>query len=88
MLEGITVGGVNNVYLWEQQSGDPVTIDDPTALNTFFLNSGGSDIVIRLWVDKGTDDEQYDDVQVVRTPSTWHASGVGTLANLTDLLIS
>lgn len=77
VLTGTVEGGVNNVFFWEQQSGTPVTIDDPTSLTTFFLNAGGSDIVIRLWVDKGLDTETYDDVEIVRTPSSWNAmSGI------------
>lgn len=67
-LNGSVVGGQNNVFLWEQTSGTPVVIDDPTSLVTFFLNSGGDDLTFRLWVDQGLPSETYDDTNIVRTP--------------------
>lgn len=71
VLDGSVVGGANNTFLWEQTSGSPVTIDDPTSLITFFLNVGGDDVSFRLYADKGTPYEMYDDLNVIRTPTTW-----------------
>lgn len=84
-LTGSVVGGLNNAFLWEQLTGDPVTIIDPTSLTAYFVNTGGSDLTFRLWADKGTPYQDFDDVLITRTPSTWEATVAGNVSSDTAI---
>jgi len=70
-LEAVVVGEpFGNAFLWEQLSGPVVTIDDPTAIVTFFTQAGGGDKVFRFWINKGDANQQFDDLLVSDTPQS------------------
>lgn len=63
--------GGNLTILWEQISGPAVVINDPSALSTYFTYSTSSDRTFRLWVNKGSANQAFDDVTVFGTPSDY-----------------
>lgn len=71
-LTAIIAGSpAGNSFEWEQISGSPVTIDDPTALSTFYTASGTDDKTFRFYVDRNTTSEQFDDVTIFGTPTSF-----------------
>lgn len=59
----------NYFFLWEQLSGLPVVIDDPTALITTYTYDTSVDRTFRLWSNKGMPNQTWDDVTIYGTPS-------------------
>lgn len=71
-----------HTFLWEQISGSPVTIDDPTAISTFYTVSGTGDKEFRFTIDNNTSSEQSDELTVFDTPiSNFEGFSVGTPAD-------
>lgn len=70
-LEG-EVGGnlTEHTIEWVQLSGPPVVLSDYTILNPTYPNPLSTDIVFRMYVDKGTALEVYDDVTIFRKPAS------------------
>lgn len=59
----------NYSFLWEQLSGPPVIIADPTALITTYTYTQTVDYTFRLWCNKGLPNQTWDDLTVYGTPS-------------------
>ena len=71
-LQGQILGddAANHTFEWVQTSGDPIAFINPNTLNPSFLASGGSDIEITLYVDRGTPYEASDTILISATPTT------------------
>lgn len=77
-LSGEIIGGDINDHTveWEQISGAPVVIEDATTLTPWFINPNlGDEFVFRLWLDRYTPREQFDDVRIFRQPGSANAAG-------------
>ncbi|MDB4533394.1 hypothetical protein N9242_00880 [Vicingaceae bacterium] len=85
-LEATTLGDVpdNSVYEWEQTSG--TGIEWLTGENTLFATyeqTSYDDKEFRIWMNRGTEFELYDDIKVYGTATTfYHISGGPTKAPL------
>lgn len=55
---------------WEQLEGNPVILSCPTCLITTYPLGDLTDKTFRFWIDRGTIDEQYDDVSIFHTPTS------------------
>jgi len=63
----ILVGDINDhIFEWEQIEGTPVTLEDSNTLTPWFVNPNTTDLVFRLWIDRGTPFEKFSDVNVFR----------------------
>lgn len=60
----------NHTILWEQIKGTPVTLASEDTLGTSFPHSDTEDKTFRFWLDKGTNREQYKDVDIYYTPTS------------------
>ena len=75
-LEAAVVGDlIGHSLLWEQLSGTPVTLFNANTLTPYFNYTDGSDKVFRFWIDKGTPEQQFDDMTVYRTPTSRTSAG-------------
>ncbi len=90
-LSATVVGSpIGHTFEWEQQSGPAITIDDPTAISTFYNAGATGDKVFRFFIDRGTASEQFDDVTVFDTPITMVSSfgivdnGIGITSGLRE----
>jgi len=71
-LEGIVNGDLlGHVIEWEQISGTLVTLQNANTLTPFFDFVDNTDKVFRLWIDRGTPYEQFDDVLILKTPTSF-----------------
>ena len=87
-LQGSVSGDiVGHPLLWVQTAGPVVTLDDPTILNPSFVNPQTEDVEFRLYVDKGTPFELFDDTVVFRTPATISQFSYGEYTGSTDPLV-
>lgn len=72
-LEG-TVDILENLpghaILWEQTAGVPVVLTSPNTLATSYSFVERSDKIFRLWLDKGTDFQQFKEVSIFHTPQS------------------
>lgn len=55
---------------WVQLDGVPVTLSDPNSLITSYAFTERSDKLFRLFIDRGTPEEQFKDVFVFHTPTS------------------
>lgn len=65
-------------FEWEQLSGTPVVLENSDTLSPWFLNPNTGDFVFRLWVNRGTPEEMFSDVEIFRNPA---ATASNVLAN-------
>lgn len=71
-LEGVVEGDLlGHTIEWEQISGTTVTLQQANTLTPFFDFVDTTDKIFRLWIDRGTPYEQYDDVRILKTPTSW-----------------
>ena len=77
-MEATVVGDfTGHTFLWEQTDGDPVTWNTP--LNQFAVNyttANFQDKTFRFYIDKGTGNEQYDEIIMFSTPTFPYYGGV------------
>jgi hypothetical protein len=70
-----TVGPPENlpghVFLWEQIEGSSVTLSSINTFTTSYPFTETSDKIFRFWVDKGAAEEQFQDVAVFHTPTSF-----------------
>lgn len=72
-------------YQWVQMSGDPVIWDTPqNAFTVTYTATGTTDVTIRIYADRDTAIERFDDVVIFGTPSSVVMTGMGTIASLTN----
>ena len=70
-LEAIVVGNITGHSVqWEQLSGTPVVLFDSNTLTPYFNVVDGTDKSFRVWIDKNTPLEQFDDVNIIKTPTS------------------
>ncbi len=60
---------------WEQIQGTSVTLINGATLTPHFDAVDGTDKRFRLWIDRGTPFEQYDDVAILKTPTSFADCG-------------
>ncbi len=71
----------NYVFLWEQLTGPPVTIHNPTQLITTYSYTQSVDYSFRLWCNKGLPNQTWDDVNVFGSPSDTLTSPFNSVLN-------
>lgn len=85
---------IGHTFEWEQQTGPAITIDDPSAISTFYNAGATGDKIFRFYIDRGTASEQFDDVTIFDTPITMVGSfgvpdtGEGVSAGVRQPIIS
>lgn len=72
-LEASILGNTSgHTFLWEQLSGTVVTLVPVTTTKSYFVSTGGStDRVFRFWIDKNKFNQQYQDITVYSTPTSY-----------------
>ena len=70
-LQATVIGDTTgHVFLWEQISGSAVTWTSPlNQLSATYTTSIFDDKIFRFWIDKGTPNQQFDDVIIYGTPT-------------------
>ncbi len=75
-LQGSINGTVDrHTYQWVQTSGTVVTLNNANTLTAWFLNPNTDDLSFRLYVDRYTPNETFDDITVYRNPVSITALG-------------
>ena len=75
-LEGIVDGDLSGHTIeWEQIGGSLVTLINGTTLTPHFDAVDSTDKTFRLWLDRGTPFEQFDDVRILKTPTDFCSTG-------------
>jgi len=71
-LEGVVIGNLaGHTVEWEQTDGTPVTIHNPNSIVTGFDQVDDTDKSFRLYIDRGLPIEQFDDVTILKTPTSY-----------------
>lgn len=72
-LSASIIGNVTgHTFLWEQISGSAITlIQNSTTTAYYIVDINPTDKVFRFWVDKGKYNEQYQDITVYSSPSSF-----------------
>lgn len=71
-LEGIVSGDLlGHTIEWEQIGGTLVTLINPNTLTPHFDFVDNTNKEFRLYIDRGTPYEQYDDVTILKTPTSF-----------------
>jgi len=71
-LEGIVNGDIlGHTVEWEQISGSAETLINGNTLTPYFDSTNNTDVVFRLYIDRNTPYEQFDDVLILRTPTSF-----------------
>jgi hypothetical protein len=65
-------------FEWEQIDGTPVILEDADTLSPWFVNPNIGDFVFRLWINRYTSAEMFDDVTVYRQPADVATNLLGT----------
>lgn len=72
-------------FRWEQVGGDPVIWDTPqNALAVTYTATSGADVTLRIYADKNTSVERFDEIVIFGTPSSVVLNGMGTVAAVSD----
>ena len=68
-LEAVVTGDLfGHSIEWEQIEGTPVTLSDPNSLTPTFVQTNLSNKSFRLYIDRNTSREQFDDVFIFNSP--------------------
>lgn len=71
-LEGIVTGDLTGHTIeWEQLDGSAVVLINGNTLTPHFDEVDGTDKTFRLWIDRYTPFEQFDDVRIIKTPTSF-----------------
>lgn len=57
-----------HIFLWEQLEGTIVSLDTPNELSTDFAAVDSTDKLFRFWIDKGSPEQQFDEMWIFKTP--------------------
>ena len=71
-LQGEVLGDLTgHTVEWEQIDGTLVILMDGNTLTPSFSGDDNTDKTFRLWIDRGTPFEQFDDVRILKTPTSF-----------------
>ena len=72
-LSATIIGNITgHTFLWEQISGSAITLIQNTTTTAYYIvDINPTDKVFRFWVDKGKYNEQYQDITVYSTPTSF-----------------
>ncbi len=75
-LQAIVTGDMSGHTLeWEQIEGTAVTLINDNTLTPEFVAVDNTDKIFRLWIDRYTPFEQFDDVRILKTPTSFADCG-------------
>lgn len=89
-LSASIIGNVTgHTFLWEQISGSAITlIQNSTTTAYYIVDINPTDKVFRFWIDKGKYNEQYQDITVYSTPSSFLNTQLTNSINSNTTLIN
>lgn len=85
-LSASIIGNITgHTFLWEQISGSAITLIQNTTTTAYYIiDINPTDKVFRFWIDKGKYNEQYQDITVYSTPSSFLNKTLKNTIKLSD----